>query len=87
MLDNGSGASTSELDNQHGGFGLIGLQERMELLGGQVTYGHTDPTGYRVTIKVCVPSIPTPIEISEVVTLDEKEEDSSHEPAHSRTDS
>jgi signal transduction histidine kinase len=87
VLDNGSVASTSELDNQHGGFGLIGLQERIELLGGQVTYGPAEPTGYRVTIKVCVPSIPTPIEISEVVTLDEKEEDSSHEPAHSRTDS
>ena len=87
VLDNGSNASTSGLDNQHGGFGLIGLQERIELLGGQVTYGPAKPTGYRVTIKVCVPSIPTPIEISEVVTLDEKEEDSSHEPAHSRTDS
>lgn len=87
VLDNGSGAATGELDNQHGGFGLIGLQERLELLGGQVTYGPAEPTGYRVTIKVCVPSIPAPIEISEVVTLDEKEEDSSHEPAHSRTDS
>jgi signal transduction histidine kinase len=87
VLDNGSGTSRSESDNQQVGFGLIGLRERMELLGGQVTYGPDEPTGYRVTIKVCVPSIPTPIEISEVVTLDEKEEDSSHEPAHSRTDS
>ncbi len=87
VLDNGNGTSTNELDNQHGGFGLIGLQERIELLSGHVTYGPAESTGYRVTIKVCVPSIPTPIEISEVVTLDEKEEDSSHEPAHSRTDS
>src|SRR5947208_15215668 len=64
VLDNGNGTSTNELDNQYGGFGLIGLQERIELLSGHVTYGPAESTGYRVTIKVCVPSIPTLIEIS-----------------------
>ena len=87
VLDNGSSASTGKIDDQHGGFGLIGLQERIELLGGQVTFGSAEPTGYRVTIKVDVPSIPVPIENSGVVTLDEKEEKSSLEPAHSSIDS
>src|SRR5436190_9382752 len=45
VLDNGRGAPTSELDNEHGGFGLIGLQERIKLLGGQVMYGPGEPTG------------------------------------------
>jgi signal transduction histidine kinase len=87
VLDNGRGLSTGELDDHHCGFGLIGLQERIELLGGQVTYDPAEPTGYRVTIKVSVPPMPTPIEMSEAVTLDEKVKDSRHEPAHSRTDS
>jgi signal transduction histidine kinase len=87
VLDNGSGLSTGELEDHHGGFGLIGLQERIELLGGQVVYGPAEPTGYRVCIRIHIPFKPTPGEISEVVTLDEKEEDSSYESAHSRTDS
>src|SRR5713101_74138 len=68
VLDNGSGASTSELDNQHGGFGLIGLQERIELLGGQVTYGPAEPTGYRVCIRIHIPFKASPGEISNGVT-------------------
>jgi signal transduction histidine kinase len=86
VLDNGSGASSDDTDNQSDGFGLIGIRERIELLGGQVTYSPTEQTGYRVTIKVRVPLFPTPVEISKAVTLGDKEEDRSHEPAHSRTD-
>jgi signal transduction histidine kinase len=67
VLDNGSGGSSSELDNQHGGFGLIGLRERIELLGGQVTYGPAEPAGYRVSVQVHVPSMPSSIDISEGV--------------------
>src|SRR5216684_1055473 len=48
VLDNGSAASSDDADNQPGGFGLIGLRERIELLGGQVTYGPAEPAGYRV---------------------------------------
>src|SRR6266568_1323607 len=80
VLDNGSGASTSELDNQHGGFGLIGLQERIELLGGQVTYGPAEPTGYRVCIRIHVSFRPSPGEISNGVTSGVKEEDSNQKP-------
>ena len=86
VLDNGSGASTSELDNQHGGFGLIGLQERIELLGGQVTYGPAEPTGYRVCIRIHVSFRPSPGEISNGVTSGVKEEDSNQKPAHSFID-
>jgi signal transduction histidine kinase len=86
VLDNGSGESTSELANQHGGFGLIGLQERIELLGGQVTYGPAEPTGYRVCIRIHVPFRPSPGEISNGVTSGVKEEDSNQKPAHSFID-
>jgi signal transduction histidine kinase len=86
VLDNGSGESTSELANQHGGFGLIGLQERIELLGGQVTYGSAEPTGYRVCIRIHVPFRPSPGEISNGVTSGVKEEDSNQKPAHSFID-
>jgi len=83
VLDNGSGTSSDDADNQPGGFGLIGLRERIELLGGQVTYGPAEPAGYRVCIQIHVPFKPSPGEISDEVTSGRKEEDRSHEPAHS----
>jgi len=86
VLDNGSGASTSELDNQHGGFGLIGLRERIELLGGQVAYGPDEPAGYRVCIRIHVPFRPSPGEISNEVTSGGKEEDRNQKPVHSSID-
>ena len=83
VLDNGSAASSDDADNQPGGFGLIGLRERIELLGGQVMYGAAEPAGYRVCIQIHVPFKPSPGEISDEVTSGRKEEDRSHEPAHS----
>ena len=67
VLDNGSGVSSSELAKQQGGFGLIGLRERIELLGGQVTYGPAEPAGYRVSVQIHVLSMPSSIDISEGV--------------------
>ncbi len=55
VLDNGAGPVTDESKQYGSGFGLIGLRERVELLGGQVAHG-PEPTGYRVTIRVHVPS-------------------------------
>jgi signal transduction histidine kinase len=56
ILDNGdSTASHNTLQQSSGGFGLIGLRERMELLGGHITYGPVEPTGYRVTARVTMP--------------------------------
>ncbi len=60
VLDNGSCAASVEAAKQHsagqktGGFGLIGLEERVRLLGGQVLYGPASPdgNGYRVTVRV-----------------------------------
>jgi signal transduction histidine kinase len=83
VLDNGSSVSSDDSDNQPGGFGLIGLRERIELLGGQVTYGPGEPAGYRVCIQIHVPFKPSPDEISDEVTSGRKEDDRSHEPAHS----
>ena len=83
VLDNGSGTSSDDADNQPGGFGLIGLRERIELLGGQVMYGPAEPAGYRVCIQIHVPFKSSPGEISDEVTLGGKEEDRAHEPAHS----
>lgn len=63
VLDNGRGstaasgaAALSNAGQRAGGFGLIGLGERVELLGGQVTYGPATPTGYRVTVRVQAPA-------------------------------
>ena len=75
VLDNGRGASTSDANSQPGGgFGLVGLRERIELLGGQVAYGPAEPAGYRVTVQVPVPSAATPAKMSEGATLAEKED-------------
>ena len=64
VLDNGSGGSSTDVDEQQGGFGLIGLRERIELLGGQVTYGPAEPAGYRVRVQIHVPSMLSSIDIS-----------------------
>jgi signal transduction histidine kinase len=75
VLDNGRGASTSDANSQPGGgFGLVGLRERIELLGGQVAYSPAEPAGYRVTVQVPVPSAATPAKMSEGATLAEKED-------------
>jgi signal transduction histidine kinase len=55
VLDNGRGVSEARpasAGQKASGFGLIGLGERVELLGGRVTYGPASPTGYRVTVRV-----------------------------------
>ena len=50
-LDNGNGVVESELKHPSSGFGLVGLRERIELLGGNVAYGPEQSSqGYRVTI-------------------------------------
>jgi signal transduction histidine kinase len=74
VLDNGSGGSSSEVDTQQGGFGLIGLRERIELLGGQVTYGLAEPAGYRVSVQIPVPSTPSSIDTSERIAANGKME-------------
>ena len=83
VLDNGSGAGANNANSQPGGFGLIGLRERIELLGGHVTYGPAEPSGYRVTVQVPVPSAPSPPLISNSAILHEKESSKSHEPVRS----
>jgi len=52
VLDNGNGAAENESRYPGSGFGLVGLRERVELLGGHVTYGTEEAQGYRVTIRV-----------------------------------
>ena len=52
VLDNGSGEIENEPRHPGSGFGLVGLRERIELLGGNVTYGQEEAQGYRVTIRV-----------------------------------
>ena len=52
VRDNGNGSVSSILQPQGSGFGLIGLRERIELLGGTVTYGPVEPSGFRVMVRV-----------------------------------
>ncbi|HXZ03179.1 MAG TPA: sensor histidine kinase [Ktedonobacteraceae bacterium] len=84
VLDNGSGGSSSEVDTQQEGFGLTGLRERLELLGGQVTYGPVEPAGYRVSVRVQVPSSPFSNDISAGIASGGKAEDSTQEPSQSK---
>src|SRR5258708_900384 len=51
MLDNGRGIAPPE---KGGGFGLVGLRERFELLGGQVVYGQAEQRGFRVSVRAPV---------------------------------
>lgn len=63
VLDNGQGVSKNAA-LQGNGFGLIGLRERIELLGGQVTHGPAEQGGYRVMVRVPAPpapQIPSPL--------------------------
>ncbi len=52
VLDNGHGGIENELRRPGSGFGLVGLRERIELLGGRVSYGKEEPHGYRVSIHI-----------------------------------
>ncbi|MBA2681604.1 MAG: hypothetical protein H0U76_24815 [Ktedonobacteraceae bacterium] len=36
------------------GFGLVGLRERFELLGGQVAYGQAEQGGFRISVRAPV---------------------------------
>ena len=56
VLDNGKGAVHGVQELQVEGFGLLGLRERVELLGGQVSYGPSEQGGYRVAVRVPVPA-------------------------------
>ena len=55
VLDNGQGASASRNQQPGSGFGLVGMRERIELLGGRVTHGPAEQGGYRVMVRVPVP--------------------------------
>ncbi len=59
VLDNGKGGADTTPERQGEGFGLVGLRERIELLGGQVSYGPAEQGGYRVTVRVPVPAEPS----------------------------
>ena len=56
IIDNGNGGTENDVQYPGSGFGLVGLRERVELLGGHVTYGPEEPNGYRVTIHVALGS-------------------------------
>ncbi len=74
VLDNGKGAARSASEHQGGGFGLVGLRERIELLGGQVSYGPTEQGGYRVTVRVPLPAASSPsFEVNQANSGTEKE--------------
>jgi len=59
VLDNGKGAADTTPERHGEGFGLVGLRERIELLGGQVSYGPAEQGGYRVRVHAPVPAAPS----------------------------
>ena len=66
--------SNNEVESQQEGFGLIGLRERVELLGGQVTYGPAEPVGYRVSVQIPVPTTHSSIESAVRMAANERVE-------------
>jgi len=58
MVDNGEQVAS--------GFGLAGLRERFDALGGQVTYGPDELEGYRVTAQMYIAPLPSATESQEV---------------------
>ncbi len=61
VLDNGVGNALNSADQQQKNsesFGLIGLRERVELLGGQMSAGPATPAGFRVTVRIPGPTLP-----------------------------
>jgi signal transduction histidine kinase len=54
LLVRDNGVGSVKKSQQTGGFGLIGLRERIELLGGKVSYGPMEPSGYRVMASIQV---------------------------------
>ncbi|MBO0796470.1 MAG: sensor histidine kinase, partial [Ktedonobacteraceae bacterium] len=55
IRDNGEGSDQKRKEQPEGGFGLVGLRERVELLGGQVSFGPGEPSGYRVLVRIHCP--------------------------------
>jgi two-component system sensor histidine kinase DegS len=49
--DNGVGIDLKSLENKPGSFGLVGMRERAELLGGWVEIGNSALGGARVTFR------------------------------------
>jgi signal transduction histidine kinase len=61
VLDNGLGATSEKdgpdnLKTTKSGFGLLGLRERIELLGGRMTHGAAEPVGYRLSVRIPLPA-------------------------------
>jgi signal transduction histidine kinase len=48
--------SSNTVKTTRGGFGLLGLRERIELLGGRMTHGPAEPTGYRLSVSIPLPA-------------------------------
>ena len=71
IRDNGQGTANGKTDQQSGGFGLLGLSERIELLGGHISFGPLEPSGYRVTIQVKIPSTSRSLSLAYTPTQDE----------------
>ncbi len=57
VLDNGKGMDIKDTIEQGSGFGLVGLRERIELLGGYVEYGPSEQGGYRVLLRIPIPAV------------------------------
>ena len=54
LQDNGEGPKQEHVTERDSGFGLLGLRERVALLGGQVTFGPADAGGARLAVTIPV---------------------------------
>ena len=51
VSDNGVGAATPAAAEAAGGFGLLGLRERLQLIGGQVRLTTAPGAGFRLDVE------------------------------------
>ena len=81
VLDNGKGAA-ADADGHEPGFGLLGMRERVALLGGTARAAAEPEHGWRVEVVLPVPHRATPTECAD---SDREPEQTSAQPSHDRS--
>ena len=55
--DNGKGFDVADVKSAGGGFGLVGLMERAQLLGGELIINSMPEEGTKIEVKILIPKL------------------------------